>query len=66
MVWEFNGGIEVQKPPTGQNYAVSTRGRKATAFRNPGAEGSVEIMPPVLVPASLYEAQLCDRLRHAP
>jgi hypothetical protein len=65
MVWDFNGTMEVQKPPTGQNYAVSTRGRKDGAFRFAGGEGSVEIMPPVLTPASLYEAQLCDRLRPA-
>jgi hypothetical protein len=66
MIWDFNGTIEVQKPPTGQNYAASPRGRKVTMFRNAGAEGSVEIMPGALVPASLYEAQLCDRLRWSP
>jgi hypothetical protein len=66
MIWNFNSTIEVQKPPTGQNYAVSPQGRKVTSFRNAGAEGSVEIMPGVLTPASLYEAQLCDRLQHAP
>ena len=63
VIWDFNSSMQVQKPPTAQNYAMSTQGRHNGTFRNPGGQGSVEIMPGALAPASLYEAQLCERLR---
>lgn len=62
VIWGFNRQMIVQKPPTAQNYAVSTAGtRRAPRF--PGPDGSIEIGGPGLWPASLYEAQLCERLR---
>jgi hypothetical protein len=62
VIWNFNQQMIVQKPPTGQNYAVSQGGSKRAVIF-PGPEGSVEINGPNLVPASLYEAQLCERVR---
>jgi hypothetical protein len=63
VIWDFNQEIVVQKPPTGQNYAISPRGRKRPSAYAPGPDGFLEIKGPNLVPRSLYEAQLCDRLR---
>jgi hypothetical protein len=64
VVWNFNSNMQIQKPPTAQNYAISTVGAKAGAPRWPGPDGFLEIaMGPGLAPASLYEAQLCERLR---
>ena len=65
-----DGAVSVQKPPTGQNYAIGTTG-KASGVESPGANPQTD--PPVgyiegtnrsgLRPASLYEAQLDDRRR---
>ena len=52
----------VQKPPTAQNYGVSTTGSFSTSFPKSGPQGHVEMKTGTLVPSSLYEAQLCDRL----
>jgi hypothetical protein len=61
VIWNFNAQMIVQKPPTAQNYAVSERGsRRDPIFAGP--DGSFEIKGPGLTPASLYEAQLCERL----
>ena len=62
VIWNFNQQMIVQKPPTGQNYAISTAGSKRGPIF-PGPEGSVEINAGTLAPESLYEAQLCERLR---
>jgi hypothetical protein len=62
VIWNFNRQMIVQKPPTGQNYAVSEAGtRRDPIFAGP--DGSIEIKGPGLTPASLYEAQFCERLR---
>jgi hypothetical protein len=62
VIWGFNREIVVQKPPTAQNYAVSAEGTKrGTAFA-PGPFGSIEIRAGSLMPESLYEAQVVDRL----
>ena len=63
VAWGFNKGMYVQKPPTAQNYGISAAGSFPTNFAWPGAQGFVEQRAGTLVPASLYEAQLCDRLR---
>jgi hypothetical protein len=63
VIWNFNSRMTVQKPPTAQNYAVSTAGTRSTTYSFPGPDGSYELKGPGLSPASLYEAQLCDRLR---
>ena len=60
--WGFNKTMYVQKPPTAQNYAISASGSFTTAFPKPGSQGFTEQKAGTLVPASLYEAQLCDRL----
>jgi hypothetical protein len=65
VAWNFNKGMFVQKPPTAQNYGISQSGSVPTNFAWPGAQGFVEQQAGTLVPASLYEAQLCDRLRPA-
>ncbi len=61
-IWNYTKGMAVQQPPTGQNYAVSRAGSRANPPW-PGPAGHVEIQAGELVPESLYEAQLCDRLR---
>jgi hypothetical protein len=60
--WGFNKGMYVQKPPTAQNYGISAAGSFPTNYPKPGPQGFVEQKAGTLVPASLYEAQLCDRL----
>jgi hypothetical protein len=62
VIWNFNSRMTVQKPPTAQNYAVSSQGSRGGAPSFPGPEGFVELRGPGLTPASLYEAQLCNRL----
>jgi hypothetical protein len=63
VAWAFNKGMFVQKPPTAQNYGISATGTFPTNFAWPGPQGYTEQQAGTLVPASLYEAQLCDRLR---
>ena len=64
-IWNYNGSIVVQKPPTAQNYGISSTGKVQKKFRFPGAIGSVEGEGEkgTLSPASLYEAQLQERLQ---
>lgn len=61
-IWNYNGEMCVQKPPTAQNYAVSSQGRERKPW-HPGPRGFVEINEGELSPASLYEAQLRERLQ---
>ena len=63
VIWNFNSRMTAQKPPTAQNYAISSQGQKGGTPPFPGPEGAYELRGPGLSPASLYEAQLCDRLR---
>ncbi|WP_128396961.1 peptidoglycan-binding protein [Botryobacter ruber] len=65
VIWGFNKEIVVQKPPTAQNYVVSTEGTLRNKPFQPGPWGSIEVKKGKLVPESLYEAQLCERLRAA-
>ena len=61
------GDLIVQKPPTGQNYAISCKGKNVTGTKPPAPfeapdgyiEGTNESR---LEPRSLYEAQLHERL----
>ena len=62
--WSFNKGMFVQKPPTAQNYGISATGSFPTNWPKPGPQGFVEQKAGALVPTSLYEAQLCDRLEN--
>ena len=61
-VWKYDSEMVVQKPPTAQNYAVSNAGSFRNSPYNPGPWGSLELRSGNLVPTSLYEAQLCERL----
>jgi hypothetical protein len=62
-IWNYNGDMYVQKPPTAQNYAISSAGRLKPHPKNghPGAVEHAEIKNGKLSPESLYEAQLRDR-----
>lgn len=61
--WNSQATFFIQKPPTAQNYGISGLGNNSTAYSFPGAVGYVDIRPgEKLVPESLYEAQMCDRL----
>jgi hypothetical protein len=65
VLWRYDtGGREavLQKPPTAQNFAIGTIGRVTADGPFAGPAGYVETVDE-LVPASLYEAQVCDRLR---
>ena len=62
VAWAFNKGMLIQKPPTAQNYGISATGTFPTNWPKPGPQGFVEQKAGALVPTSLYEAQLCDRL----
>lgn len=63
VIWAFNKEVVVQKPPTAQNYFVSTQGTRRGSPYFPGPWGSIEIKSGTLAPESLYEAQVVDRLR---
>lgn len=63
VIWNTNGSVQVQKPPTAQNYVISPTANPNTNFPFAGAQGHVERQSGKLFPASLYEAQLCARLR---
>jgi hypothetical protein len=63
VIWNDHGRLLAQKPPTGQNYAISAFGKPGSApFSAPG--GFTELKSGTLSPPSLYEAQLCERLGH--
>lgn len=62
-VWKYNSELLVQKPPTAQNYAITNAGHFREKVYFPGLIGHRESQSGELVPASLYEAQLCERLR---
>ena len=62
VAWKFNSTMYIQQPPTGQNYGISDAGSFATSYPKPGPTGFQQKQTGALVPTSLYEAQLCDRL----
>ncbi len=64
-IWNYNGLIYVQKPPTAQNYAVvfSKEQVKPKGDDNESPLGHVEFIEGEFSPASLYEAQLNERLQ---
>ena len=68
VVWNFNRGMYIQKPPTAQNYGISSTGTFPTGFpfSGEGPQGVTEQKSGELVPASLYEAQLSERLNAEP
>lgn len=51
----------IQKRPLAQNYTIGGEGDFDAPF--PGPRGHIEHRQGALVPSSLYEAQLCDRLQ---
>jgi hypothetical protein len=61
-IWKYDSEMLAQKPPTAQNYAFSNAGHFRTSVYFPGAFGVQELRSGRLVPESLYEAQLCERL----
>jgi hypothetical protein len=61
VIWNDDGKMFVQKPPTAQNYAISSVGKLGTGPFGK-ADGFIEIKSGRLAPQSLYEAQLCERL----
>ncbi len=65
-IWKSSAEMLAQKPPTAQNYAFSNAGHFRTSVYMPGPFGIQELHSGNLVPASLYEAQLCERLESHP
>jgi hypothetical protein len=63
VIWNDEGRMYVQKPPTAQNYAISSKGKLGTGPFGP-LDGFTEVKAGKLAPESLYEAQLCERLGH--
>lgn len=66
VLWRYalgGGRAVVQRPPLGQNYALGVVGSVTGDGPFPGPAGLFESMRGDLAPTSLYEAQLCDRLR---
>jgi len=61
VIWNDQGQMFVQKPPTAQNYAISSTGKLGTGPFGT-ADGFIEIKSGRLAPQSLYEAQLCERM----
>ena len=59
--WRFNKASYVQRPPTAQNYGVTDIGTFSTSYAWAGPTGFTEVRTGRLVPASLYEAQFCER-----
>ena len=62
VIWNYNKTMQAQKPPTAQNYAISRAGSVSTKNPFAGPQGHHELRAGELVPESLYEAQLCNRL----
>jgi hypothetical protein len=68
VLWRYDTAGKnaiIQKPPTAQNYAIGTIGPVTANGPFAGGPGHVEAIAGTLAPHSLYEAQLCDRLRRA-
>jgi hypothetical protein len=68
VLWRYNTGGKqaiLQKPPTAQNYAIGTIGSVTANGPFAGGAGFVETIDKLAQP-SLYEAQLCDRLKKGP
>jgi hypothetical protein len=68
VAWSYDlgtGSAVIQKPPRAQNYAIGGAGNFDGNPPFAGPDGYIENAPGTLVPRSLYEAQLCDRLRAA-
>jgi hypothetical protein len=66
VLWRYDlggGTAVVQRPPLGQNYALGVVGTVTGNGPFAGPAGFFESMRGDLAPSSLYEAQLCDRLR---
>jgi hypothetical protein len=66
VLWRYSTGGKnaiLQKPPTAQNYAIGTIGPVTSHGPFAGGPGFVESLSNLAQP-SLYEAQLCDRLKH--
>ena len=61
-IWKYDGELVVQKPPTAQNYGITNAGHFRTHFFADGPPGVSELKAGDLFPASLYDAQLCERL----
>jgi hypothetical protein len=61
-IWKYDSEMLAQKPPTAQNYAFSNAGHFRPDVYFPGPFGVQELQSGRLVPESLYEAQLCERL----
>jgi hypothetical protein len=66
VAWNCSTGasrIILQKPPTAQNYAIGCVGGVTGAGPFSGSQGYIEgTNTPGLIPASLYKAQLAERL----
>jgi hypothetical protein len=66
-IWKFTDEMLAQQPPTGQNYAFSNAGHFRSSVYFPGPFGIQERNTTGrLVPESLYEAQLCERIALGP
>jgi hypothetical protein len=66
VLWRYDTGGRraiLQQPPTAQNWAIGTRGTVTADGPFDGPPGLAEPIAGDLAPASLYEAQVCDRLR---
>jgi hypothetical protein len=61
-IWKYNSEMLAQKPPTAQNYAFSSNGSFRSSVYFPGPFGVQQMQSGTLIPTSLYEAQLCERL----
>ncbi len=60
-----NNKIVIQKPPIGQNYAIACKGTVTNDGPfNPHPAGWIEGTGKNVIPASLYEAQLSERLTY--
>jgi hypothetical protein len=65
VMWNCEGALVCQKPPTAQNWAIGHVGRKVRGAFEPREDGFWESPGEHVEPASLYAAQLRDRLGEA-
>jgi hypothetical protein len=66
VIWRHDTGGRralLQQPPTAQNWAIGVTGTVSADGPFDGPPGLVEPIDGDLTPRSLYEAQVCDRLR---
>jgi hypothetical protein len=63
VVWNCEGSLVCQKPPTADNWAIGQVGKKDPGAFAPRPDGTWRSYGRHVAPRSLYQAQLAARLK---